>query len=97
MDQGHLSPLPLNAQPVSWSYDSALHLFPVPHAVRSILLFFRIIFKMVQLVLAESCERYQWKYNDMSVFNPGPFYIDQSFVLYYPATDSVEYSSIHNS
>ncbi|KAK9812075.1 hypothetical protein WJX73_003331 [Symbiochloris irregularis] len=33
MQQSHLCPLPLEAQPVYWQYDSALHLYPLPDAL----------------------------------------------------------------
>ena len=30
LDQGHLSPFPLNSRPVHWDYGSALQLYPLP-------------------------------------------------------------------
>ena len=34
IDQAHLCPLPLSVQPVYWSHDTALQLFPLPTVVR---------------------------------------------------------------
>lgn len=34
LDQGHLSPLPLHAQPIIWELDYVMRLFPLPHLVR---------------------------------------------------------------
>jgi hypothetical protein len=33
MQQSHLCPLPLAAQPVHWAFDHALQLYPLPHAL----------------------------------------------------------------
>ncbi len=30
LQQSHLCPVPLEAQPVFWNYDHALHLYPIP-------------------------------------------------------------------
>jgi len=37
LNQGHLSPLPLNESPVYWNYDHTLHLNPLPDLVSLIL------------------------------------------------------------
>lgn len=33
LQQSHLCPLPLAAQPVHWAFDQALQLYPLPHAL----------------------------------------------------------------
>jgi hypothetical protein len=33
LQQSHLCPLPLAAQPVHWAYDQALRVYPLPHAL----------------------------------------------------------------
>ncbi|KAF0695024.1 Aste57867_14124 [Aphanomyces stellatus] len=74
IDQGHLSPLPLSARPIHWAFDSSLQIFPLPNA----------------LIMADKCEQYQVTYADVSVFHPGPFYVDFSFVLYHPSSNTTE-------
>jgi len=78
LDQAHLCPLPLTARPLYWGYDHAMSLHPLPDL----------------LVLADKADQYQWKYEDCSVFNPGTFPADFSFVVYRPATLETEFSRI---
>lgn len=78
VDQGHLCPLPPSVQPVHWMYDHVMRLFPLPDVV----------------ILADSFESYHWDYEHCTVFNPGPFSDDFSFVAYRPATREAEFSRV---
>ncbi|EQC30298.1 hypothetical protein SDRG_11875 [Saprolegnia diclina VS20] len=62
IDQGHLCPLPLSAQPIHWAYDNALQLFPLPDV----------------MILADKTDQYQVGYAGVAAFHPGPFYVDYS-------------------
>ncbi|KAI8080717.1 DNA polymerase alpha/epsilon subunit B-domain-containing protein [Gilbertella persicaria] len=69
VDQGHLSPLPLSVKPISWSFDNALRLFPLPHA----------------LIIADKCENYGITYEGTHCINPGSFPTsDFTWSNYYP-------------
>lgn len=69
IDQGHISPLPLSVKPVYWSYDSALRLYPLPHA----------------LIIGDKCESYGVTYDGTHCVNPGSFpYSDFTWRVYYP-------------
>jgi DNA polymerase epsilon subunit 2 len=72
---------------VYWELDYALRLFPLPHL----------------LVLADHAEQYQYKKafsggdatgDCCTVVNPGSFSSDYSFVVYQPATRTVEFSRV---
>jgi DNA polymerase epsilon subunit 2 len=78
MDQAHLCPLPSHVQPVQWTMDPSLRLYPLPDL----------------LILADHYDQYQCKYADCAVFNPGPFNTDFSFVVYNPSTWATEFSSV---
>ncbi|OQR91471.1 DNA polymerase epsilon subunit, partial [Thraustotheca clavata] len=78
VDQGHLCPLPLSAQPVHWAFDNSLHLFPLPDVI----------------CLADKTDQYQVGYAGVTAFHPGPFYVDYSFMLYRPSSGVAEISSI---
>jgi len=79
LDQAHLCPLPLIVQPIHWSFDHALRLYPPPTCV----------------VLGDSHAWYKYTYmDDCDVVNPGEFNVDFSFVLYSPATREFDYSMI---
>ncbi|KAK4057456.1 DNA-directed DNA polymerase epsilon, subunit B [Microbotryomycetes sp. JL221] len=57
LDQAHLAPLPLNVRPISWDFDHALRLYPMP----------------TTLILADQFDPYKLVYEDCLVFNPGSF------------------------
>ncbi|TYZ58561.1 hypothetical protein PybrP1_007279 [[Pythium] brassicae (nom. inval.)] len=78
IDQAHLAPLPLMACPINWAFDSSLQLFPLPDV----------------LMLGESTEQFQLGYSSVAVFHPGPFFVDYSFVLYRPSTNTTEFSRV---
>lgn len=78
VDQGHLCPLAPTVQPVYWAKDTSLRLYPLPQVA----------------ILADSFESYHWNYSDATVFNPGPFHEDASFVVYRPASMEAEFSRV---
>mmetsp|Transcript_33 Transcript_33/g.115 ORF Transcript_33/g.115 Transcript_33/m.115 type:complete len:519 (-) Transcript_33:47-1603(-) len=78
VDQGHLCPMAPTVQPVYWGKDHALRLYPLPQVA----------------ILADSFESYHWNYNETTVFNPGPFHEDASFVVYRPASMEAEFSRV---
>ncbi|CAI5703471.1 unnamed protein product [Peronospora effusa] len=78
IDQAHLCPLPLIANPINWDFDSSLQLFPLPDV----------------LILGDSTEQYQLGYSSVGVFHPGPFHVDFSFVFYRPSTNTTEFSRV---
>ena len=86
LQQGHLCPVPLQAQPVYWELDHTLRLFPLPHL----------------LVLADHAEQYKYEKavniddptDNCQVVNPGSFSSDYSFIVYQPATKSCEFSRV---
>lgn len=78
LDQGHLAPMPLYTTPVYWAFDHSLRLYPAPDV----------------LVLADRYDQYEWRYEDTSAFNPGPFHISGAFMVYRPGTKTAEYSTI---
>ncbi|KUG00664.1 DNA polymerase epsilon subunit 2 [Phytophthora nicotianae] len=78
IDQAHLCPLPLMANPINWDFDSSLQLFPAPDV----------------LILGDSTEQYQLGYSSVGVFHPGPFHADYSFVFYRPSTNTTEFSRV---
>ncbi|CAO3653760.1 unnamed protein product [Mucor hiemalis] len=75
IDQGHICPLPLSVKPVYWSYDSALRLYPLPHA----------------LIIGDKCENYGITYDGTHCINPGSFpYSDFTWRVYYPQSRKSE-------
>ena len=77
--QSHLSPLPLHVEPVYWSRDNAMWLYPLPDL----------------LVCADKYDPYSVTQVDCNVINPGSFpRSDWAFKVYMPATRQVEYSRI---
>ncbi|KAG9130326.1 hypothetical protein Leryth_004313 [Lithospermum erythrorhizon] len=76
--QSHLCPLPLSVQPIIWSYDHCLHLYPTPHTI----------------VLGDRSEQKAFKYAGTTCFNPGSFSKDSTFIVYRPSTGEVELSAI---
>ncbi|KAG8835941.1 DNA-directed DNA polymerase epsilon, subunit B [Serendipita sp. 399] len=71
LDQVHLSPLALTVQAISWEFDHALRLYPMPTAV----------------VLADNYEPYELTYEGCHVFNPGSFLTNNyGFSTFYMAT-----------
>jgi hypothetical protein len=78
LQQSHLCPLPLSAQPVHWAYDQALQLYPLPHA----------------LVLADgSAGQEEFRHEGCSVFNPGCLH-EHLFGVYAPFEDGFEPSAL---
>lgn len=57
LQQAHLSPVPLEAQPVYWQHDHSLAVYPLPHV----------------LVLADSTASNTTTFEGCQVFNPGSF------------------------
>lgn len=58
LQQSHLCPIPLTAQPVHWAFDQALQIYPLPHA----------------LVLADgSAGQEEFRHEGCAVFNPVGF------------------------
>lgn len=70
LQQSHLCPLPLSLQPIFWDYDHALRLYPLPDVV----------------VIADSAEQKTFKYEGVTVFNPGSFSVDKTFTYYLPSS-----------
>ncbi|KAF9585227.1 DNA-directed DNA polymerase epsilon, subunit B [Lunasporangiospora selenospora] len=71
IDEAHLCPLPLTTRQVSWAYDHALRIYPVPDA----------------LILADKFEAYNFKYQNCHCMNPGSFPTsDYSWMVYYPGS-----------
>ncbi|GJJ75667.1 DNA polymerase epsilon subunit 2 [Entomortierella parvispora] len=71
LDGAHLCPLPLTTRQVSWAFDHALRLYPIPDA----------------LILADKFEAYNFKYQNCHCMNPGSFPTsDYSWMVYYPAS-----------
>ncbi|KAL0489871.1 DNA polymerase epsilon subunit 2 [Acrasis kona] len=71
----HLTPLPISIQPIYWSHDHAMRLYPTPNV----------------LVLAENNERYENEQNSCKCFNPGSFHVDSRFVICRPLVGDVKY------
>ncbi|CAI5723284.1 unnamed protein product [Hyaloperonospora brassicae] len=78
IDQAHLCPLPLMANPITWDFDASLQLFPAPDV----------------LIIGDATEQYQLGYSSVGVFHPGPFHVDYSFVFYRPSTTTTEFSRV---
>mmetsp|Transcript_10979 Transcript_10979/g.17986 ORF Transcript_10979/g.17986 Transcript_10979/m.17986 type:complete len:535 (+) Transcript_10979:7-1611(+) len=78
VQQSHLCPFPPHTRPVQWAYDSALSLYPLPHVV----------------ITGDHYDQFEYEYEGCTVFNPGSFNLDFSFVMYAPAMKQVEFSKI---
>lgn len=80
IDQAHLSPLPAGIQPIYWSYDNALRLYPPPH----------------NLIMADQCLPYSHSYKGTNVCNPSTFKSRTgfNFMIYYPSSKKWERSEI---
>ncbi|OIW16068.1 hypothetical protein TanjilG_04603 [Lupinus angustifolius] len=76
--QSHLCPLPLTVQPIIWTYDHCLYLYPTPHTI----------------VLGDSSQQKAFKYTGITCFNTGSFSIDSTFVVYRPCSQEVELSAL---
>ncbi|PBL02412.1 epsilon DNA polymerase [Armillaria gallica] len=75
LDQGHLSPLINNVQPILSDFDHSLRLYPLPTA----------------LILADKYDRYKVTYTGCHVFNPGSFVGNSFvFSTYKPAETNSE-------
>ena len=77
LSQSHLSPLTLDAQPVYWSYDSSLSLYPLPH---------------VLFVLDERCE-FEVEYDGCLAIGGRSLASRGEFIVYYPASNRCEPST----
>ncbi|KAG2440412.1 hypothetical protein HYH02_010300 [Chlamydomonas schloesseri] len=78
LQQGHLAPLPLLAQPVYWQYDSAMGLYPLPDAV----------------ILADgSAAQEEFVHEGCRVINPGTF-PGGFFAAYLPCVQQTEMSEL---
>uniref|UniRef100_A0A0E0PHW5 DNA polymerase II subunit 2 n=1 Tax=Oryza rufipogon TaxID=4529 RepID=A0A0E0PHW5_ORYRU len=78
--QSHLCPLPLTVQPIIWSYDHCLRLYPTPHTI----------------VLGDKSDQKAFKYTGITCFNPGSFANDSTFAAYRPCTKEVELSALES-
>lgn len=78
LDQAHLWPMPAHVKPIFWDLDYTLRLCPLPHL----------------LVLGDQVDQFSYDYCGCKVVNPGSFSSDYSFIVYRPATKSVEFSRI---
>jgi len=74
LDQAHLVPLPLAESNILWSFDHALRLYPLPHAV----------------FIGGISEPFDCVYQESRFCSVGPFCRDASFFAYYPVTDVLE-------
>ncbi|GFR42611.1 hypothetical protein Agub_g3542, partial [Astrephomene gubernaculifera] len=79
LQQSHLAPLPLLAQPVYWQHDSALGLYPLPDAV----------------ILADATAgpQEEFVHEGCRVLNPGSF-PSGYFAAYLPCVQQVEMSEL---
>lgn len=77
-EQSHLSPLPLGIRPVYWDFDHALNIYPLPDV----------------LVIADTLPPFQKSMLNSYAVNPGSFYADFSFSLYFPKDNSIKMSRI---
>jgi DNA polymerase epsilon subunit 2 len=89
LDQAHLCPVPIAAQPIYWTLDHALRLYPLPDAI----------------LCGDRVAQYYENYADCDALNAGPFYKDYSFVVYRPVAQvdedgntksNVEFSQINS-
>lgn len=71
LDQGHLCPLPLSSSPIYWQYDHVLRLYPPPDV----------------LIIGDRNQQYRKSYCKCEIVNPGPFFVDFSFLVYRPVGD----------
>ncbi len=78
LEQSHLCPLPLTTRPVHWNTEHALRLYPLPDL----------------LVLGDRVEHFNWSHYGCSCVNPACFALDQSFVVYHPASGKVDFSRV---
>lgn len=79
LDQCHLAPFTSAFAPKHWNYDHALQLYPPPSI----------------LCLGDNtAPSFETVYNDATVFNPGNFTCEGSFVLFRPSTSNIEISEI---
>ncbi|CAF2381236.1 unnamed protein product [Rotaria sp. Silwood2] len=79
--QAHLSPLPVYMTPIYWSFDHALHLYPLPDLI----------------VVCDKFKSITDTIADCTIINPGSFAINKyCFKVYLPATREIEDSQITN-
>jgi len=76
LDQGHLLPLPLTSNPIYWSYDHAMRMYPIPDA----------------LILGDTSanKQYYENCNGCDVVVPGLFSKEFNFIVYKPVVEDVE-------
>jgi len=73
--QSHLCPLPLQVCPIYWSFDHALHLYPLPDLV----------------VIGDKCDPFTEEQLGTNFINPGSFEkTDFAFKVYYPFENKVD-------
>ena len=78
LSQSHLSPLTLDAQPVYWSKDASLALYPLPH---------------VLFLLDERCE-FEVEYDGCLAIGGRSLASRGEFIVYYPASNTCEPSKV---
>ena len=78
LSQSHLSPLTLDAQPVYWSKDASLALYPLPH---------------VLFLLDERCE-FEVEYDGCLAIGGRSLASRGEFIVYYPASNTGEPSKV---
>ncbi|KAJ1623271.1 DNA polymerase alpha/epsilon subunit B-domain-containing protein [Pavlovales sp. CCMP2436] len=78
VDQAHLRPSLLSNFPVFWNHDHALQLPFTPDV----------------LVLADNYSHYEVNYEGCLAFNPGMLMAGLSWMVYRPASNTVEYSAL---
>ncbi|KAK9763417.1 DNA-directed DNA polymerase epsilon, subunit B [Basidiobolus ranarum] len=79
IDEAHLCPLPLHVRPISWSYDHALRLYPIPNT----------------LILADKFDPFSVNYEGCQCVNPGSFVSTEfQFQVYYPGKKLVQLSQL---
>lgn len=74
LDQAHLVPLPLEESNILWSFDHALRLYPLPHAV----------------FVGGASEPFECKYQECDFASVGPFHRDASFYAFHPVQGLLE-------
>ncbi|GAB5365978.1 hypothetical protein AAMO2058_001105100 [Amorphochlora amoebiformis] len=78
LEQAHLCPLPLPTRPVHWNSEHALTMYPLPDL----------------FVLGDSVDHFNWSHYECNCANPASFALDQSFIVYYPASNKVQFSRV---
>jgi DNA polymerase epsilon subunit 2 len=79
LDQGHLAPFTSAFAPKYWNYDHALRLYPPPS---------------ILCLSDNTAPSFETVYNNATVFNPGNFACEGSFVLFRPNMANIEISKV---